>query len=210
MKKRRTTKAQSQSPNSPTRELEIVWSKSKAGNFIGVLKHYAKNQQDTIPEPDDWFIPALAQRLLRLGGKSVAIRPSSAVLLVHSVGHLMRFVKRKLIKGITGGCHYNVQKLWLDNQDMYSLAYGYALSDGTWREHSWLIDQKDNTKITETTVLMEMYFGLAMQPEVHASVFTEQSSTNPAGDTSSHEHTKCPGCGKDMEENARKKKGKLK
>jgi hypothetical protein len=59
-------------------------------------------------------------------------------------------------------CHRNSAEVWAQDVQGYRLCYGYALADGRWIEHSWVLDEEH---LIETTYRMEAYFGLVLTPE---------------------------------------------
>lgn len=66
-------------------------------------------------------------------------------------------------KGIESQCHYNASQLFYKNPKTYRICTGYILNDGLWRQHSWVINSKN--QIIETTVKREKYFGYVMTKE---------------------------------------------
>lgn len=65
-------------------------------------------------------------------------------------------------------CHSNSADLWKLNQDACLIATGYALFDGTWQQHSWLMGAESDSEIVmivETTVIADCYFGVVLTPE---------------------------------------------
>ena len=69
--------------------------------------------------------------------------------------------KITLIKGRTSMCHHNSCDLWETNKSQSRICTGYALGeDGTWVQHSWLIQQKlRQNRLIETTSKRLLYFG---------------------------------------------------
>lgn len=65
----------------------------------------------------------------------------------------------KIIKWLKPSqCHENSLIIYLNNDNKYDIYTWYALSDDwLWRQHSWLIDKKNN-KTIETTVWRVKYF----------------------------------------------------
>jgi hypothetical protein len=66
-------------------------------------------------------------------------------------------------------CHDNVARLWLEGfEGLNGVCIGYALSDdGLWRQHCWGLVRGG---ILETTVLRDVYFGIALPPEITDSL----------------------------------------
>lgn len=71
------------------------------------------------------------------------------------------FFRRGLVKkvgGLQGFCHDNAEALQ-QKYPHYKRVSGFALSDdGVWRDHSWLINTR-NDEILETTTIRKLYFG---------------------------------------------------
>lgn len=112
---------------------------------------------------------ALHQILLRLGGHETcfpAIEEDMEAIL--SRGKLWPG-KSKTMRGKPCQCHRNVLRLWVLNEGHHDVAVatGYALSkDGLWRQHSWLLYNRDGTEIViETTEKRVAYYGVAFSRE---------------------------------------------
>ena len=65
----------------------------------------------------------------------------------------------KMRRGRPNYCHANAADLWAKEPEKYQLVSGYALSQGHWLAHSWVVDEKC---LYETTVGRERYFGAVL------------------------------------------------
>ncbi|MEZ9708656.1 hypothetical protein AB4254_08290 [Vibrio breoganii] len=69
-------------------------------------------------------------------------------------------------KGTPNQCHANSANCWLANRDHLPccIVTGYALFDGTWMQHSWVMldGGQEEPTIVETTITAECYFGLPL------------------------------------------------
>ena len=65
--------------------------------------------------------------------------------------------------GIPSQCHSNCAAIWDSGEWQGYVCTGYALTDGAWLVHSWMIDDQD--VLYETTGLArEKYFGIVLDP----------------------------------------------
>lgn len=103
----------------------------------------------------------LERTLLSLGGSKVIWQDSDPqVALIAAQGQLFP-QSVELRPGPPHYCHANAADLWARTPDRYKLVTGYALSDDTWWDHSWVIEGKT---LLETTGRFERYFGVALVP----------------------------------------------
>jgi hypothetical protein len=104
----------------------------------------------------------LKEKLLSLGGQEVAT-PHAGVPVSRLARQGKVFTQPvRLRRGWRHECHQNSAVIWAQDVTGYKLCCGYALADGHWIEHSWVLDA-DN--LIETTYRMQAYFGLALTPE---------------------------------------------
>lgn len=68
-----------------------------------------------------------------------------------------------VMKGQDNQCHQNSACCWNANRKHSVIMTGYALHNGTWVSHSWVVDSKSN--IVETTFPREIYFGFLLTDE---------------------------------------------
>jgi hypothetical protein len=114
----------------------------------------------------------LRETLLDLGGQAVVpplcYEDSLRELLESGVSF---GGKSTLVKGDPCQCHANSAALFdLGRAD--GIGTGYALSDdGLWRQHSWGVK---GTRVLETTVRREMYFGTVLRGE-RAEAFSSEN-----------------------------------
>jgi hypothetical protein len=59
-------------------------------------------------------------------------------------------------------CHFNAAKLFLTGQAA-KVVSGFALAEGLWRSHTWVLDPRG--RIIETTEPVEVYFGTVLAPK---------------------------------------------
>jgi hypothetical protein len=110
------------------------------------------------------FKETLIKKLLLIGGHTVTmpeIEEDLAKIIERgtapSINHLY------VMKGRESQCHENSANCWDANRDRSSIMTGYALLDGMWVQHTWVLD-KEKT-IVETTTPREAYFGFELTPE---------------------------------------------
>jgi hypothetical protein len=73
-------------------------------------------------------------------------------------------------------CHFNAAKLLLTGQAA-RIVSGFALSDGLWRSHTWVLNSLG--RITETTEPREVYFGTVLkQKEILLQCMDEELMTD--------------------------------
>ena len=118
----------------------------------------------------------LKTRLLLFGGTSVYFQdPDPWIKNVLDNGMPLR---RKVVMrpGAPMRCHANAARLYLlqgpqvCGKPRLRLATGYALMDGKWLGHSWLLN---NDSITETTVRFDKYFGICLNQAESLAFVTE-------------------------------------
>jgi hypothetical protein len=78
-----------------------------------------------------------------------------------------------VIQGRVSACHENSANCWDANRERSSIMTGYVLDDGVWRQHSWVLDNKN--KIVETTHVREAYFGIKLTAEEADKFFYDNS-----------------------------------
>src|SRR5262245_12062628 len=104
----------------------------------------------------------LRAKLLAIGGTKVeplrgGVTPSQ--LLSRGV----QFTQPVLLqRGMRHKCHRNSAEVWAQDVKKHRLCRGYALSDGRWLEHSWVLAEG---YLIETTYRMQAYFGLIRSPQ---------------------------------------------
>ncbi|HAS8541320.1 TPA: hypothetical protein I7730_16170 [Vibrio vulnificus] len=66
-------------------------------------------------------------------------------------------------------CHANAAACWEANRETCLIVTGYALFNGTWMQHSWLMSYDpysgDEATLIETTEKADDYFGIILTPE---------------------------------------------
>jgi hypothetical protein len=101
----------------------------------------------------------LAARLLTLGGEKVVWQePEPHADLLLSRGRCFDYPVKKR-PGQRSRCHRNSVKLWAKAPGKYHLVTGFALKEGLWRPHSWVLT---GSLILETTVVNERYHGVQL------------------------------------------------
>jgi hypothetical protein len=113
----------------------------------------------------------LADRLLAIAGKSVLWQgpdPHDSDLIER--GRLFS-QHRRLRLGWPNDCHGNASRTWQNHPAWNALVTGYALSQGAWRRHSWVVA---GNVLRETTAISELYFGVELTEE-EALLFWERS-----------------------------------
>ena len=118
--------------------------------------------------PSGRSIAAIKARLLKLGGRGfqfdwVLEQELSEELIASLLRHGEAFPGSiaRLVPGRVSSCHDNAAAFVRANPAWFNY-FGFALSGGVWRVHSWAI-YTDGPRITrgaETTVLRERYFGV--------------------------------------------------
>jgi len=112
----------------------------------------------------------LEKILLNIGGESVAESPEEDLIeLIEKGDDIYNDFEVKLIKMKDSRCHQNVTSFYnnfiKDNsEDEISIITGWALSDGIWRQHSWIFLPFDEILI-ETTKHRDSYYGIELRGE---------------------------------------------
>jgi hypothetical protein len=71
--------------------------------------------------------------------------------------------------GKPNNCHGNIAALWRKSEGNFTIATGYSMLDGIWRQHSFgMLDSGD---VLETTAGRMIYMGYPLNDE-EASIFT--------------------------------------
>lgn len=128
---------------------------------------------------------ALEKLLLDIGGERV-VGDDADPDIVKVLKRGEKFVtldgsKVTMKVGQPSRCHQNSSDLWLVNEDNpdvdLRIVTGYALNDddGIWYCHTWLKDLASDT-IIETTILRDIYFGVALD-EDESQRFAVQNSS---------------------------------
>lgn len=124
----------------------------------------AQGKVNINPEIDPKLID-LSGALIAFGGESTCLPDYEEDLnKIVTRGQLWGRKSLNYLKGARSKCHLNSSLAWQANQDKIFIATGYALSkDGTWHQHSWCVQVKDNGPcIIETTEARELYFGFVL------------------------------------------------
>ena len=109
----------------------------------------------------------LEKILLNIGGESVAESPEEDLIeLIEKGDDIYNDFEVKLIKMKDSRCHQNVTSFYnnfvKDNsEEEISIITGWALSDGIWRQHSWIFLTYDEVVI-ETTKDRDSYYGIRL------------------------------------------------
>lgn len=115
------------------------------------------NQQNTME--------TLEKKLLSISGK-IFSRPAFEDDLDKILSRAILFADNKvtLMKGRENQCHFNSAMCWDANRDISSIATGYALLNGMWVQHSWVLHDTTGD-IIETTSKRDAYFGFILSQE---------------------------------------------
>lgn len=116
-------------------------------------------------------VAELRESLLEQGGEEVcfpAIEEDLMLLLTR--GALVSPETIQVREGVPGQCHYNSAAEWFADESL-SIATGYVLDDGVWRQHTWCVL---GDVLVETTFAREMYFGALLTHE-EAPKFVEEN-----------------------------------
>jgi hypothetical protein len=101
----------------------------------------------------------LEAKLLSFGGnRTVFFGPEPHAQLLIERGRLFS-EPVKLHRGRQRHCHFNTARLWERATTKCRIVTGYALSNGTWVPHSWVL--RDGV-LHETTLAREQYFGVEL------------------------------------------------
>ena len=73
-------------------------------------------------------------------------------------------------EGVPSQCHYNIAAEWFADETL-TVATGYVLDDGIWRQHSWGFV---GDVLVETTFAREAYYGTLLTSE-EADKFVEEN-----------------------------------
>ena len=123
------------------------------------LAHIAANNARHIAELPK--LGELRERLLGIGGDEVVLRlPEPDLETILASGEVWNRERLRMIKMEQSACHDNVIELYLTTRfyRKAEIIRGYGLSDGLWRQHSWL---STATTVIETTLERSIYFGVA-------------------------------------------------
>jgi hypothetical protein len=104
----------------------------------------------------------LRAKLLEYAGEEVLLRVSPTEidrLLLRGEFHTGKGVGLRRMQA--NRCHFNAAKLLLTGR-VAQVASGFALSQGLWRSHTWVLNAKG--RIIETTEPREEYFGTVLAP----------------------------------------------
>ncbi len=139
-----------------------IWWATNDGGWRAWLsdKKGGKAVADILPQP----IIDLAVNLLMLGGDSVFV-PFYKHSELCKQFELMTFNKVIWNRGATVNSFKNSYRLWENDQALYRLATGYALSEQfqSWHPQTWLCDTAGN--IIETDVPATKYYGYVPDAE---------------------------------------------
>jgi hypothetical protein len=104
-------------------------------------------------------VETLGGILLGIGGHSVAaVNPLEKIgYALIDKGVLVEYKKVVYIRGDENACHENTAFISLKSPGRTPMS-GYALSEGIWRKHSWLLSKYKN--LVETTSARDLYFGV--------------------------------------------------
>lgn len=108
----------------------------------------------------------LQNKLFLLKGSRVVYRGEPHLKMLLSRGQQFSPKGHKRRKGEPNRCHQNVAFHYAQHHaygfgKVCDIVTGYALSDGFWRQHSWLWD---GNRVLETTTASELYFGVILEP----------------------------------------------
>lgn len=108
------------------------------------------------------LVSELDRRLLAMGGREVTRcchEALAAEMLVRGEAFDLPVTRRP---GEPNQCHQNAAGIWAEDVSRYTLVTGYALADGRWVQHSWVVDESN---LYETTYPFERYYGLPFAPQ---------------------------------------------
>jgi hypothetical protein len=112
----------------------------------------------------------LREELLEIDGEEVVPTKYEPQLdKILNSGALMSPSKKEIIDGEDSQCHRNCSVIFqnqndiLGDYDEVKIGTGWALSEGKWRQHSWII--VDSNILIETTKLREKYYGIILEGE---------------------------------------------
>lgn len=162
----------------PSVPSDDIWKELSNEQSWGPLSpHPQQNRpiKETVPVP---FFP-LEQKLLTYGGTRLIYRYEPDLKKLLKNGDIFNEVV-EFVPGESRQCHGNTAHIWNENQDTFSIATGYALSeDNLWRQHSWLSGTNSITGqryIAETTIKRIKYFGIILSEE-EAQKFYEMNAS---------------------------------
>ena len=117
---------------------------------------------------NNYTFPDLEKILLNIGGESVAKSPEEDLIqLIEKGNDVYNDFEVELVKMKDSRCHQNVTSFYnnfiKDNsEEEISIITGWALSDGIWRQHSWIFLIYDEVVI-ETTKDRDSYYGIELR-----------------------------------------------
>lgn len=120
------------------------------------------------PRPSGHFpqeAARLSERLLGHGGERALVDASDpdTPLVLDRGSHVSGRRARMFSGSRTNHCHGNCARVWRAGSWPGSIATGYALSEGRWVPHSWMV--KDGTVWETTPVRRDAYYGYALSPQ---------------------------------------------
>jgi hypothetical protein len=132
---------------------------------IQQLRQFHKARLKHFPAKESAKLLRLQKILLKAAGEVLVIFPFGDPGIDRVLSRGLFFEKTfKKIRGDPGHCHGNAARQWYEHRNKYRIVEGYALfEDGLWRQHTWLIDNKDNA--IETTFPRQLYFGAILDEQ---------------------------------------------
>lgn len=134
--------------------------------------HDPINDPTLTPSRSSAYGDELHNLLLTLGGHHASIDLFDDDLpAILQDGHLMEEENYPVVvmeNGVPSQCHRNCSAIWRSGEWQGYICTGYALYEGVWLPHSWMLDDQDC--IYETTTLKrEKYFGVILDGETAGS-----------------------------------------
>lgn len=123
------------------------------------LKFLAERNATALTNP---AASELRSKLLSHAGEEVLLRVTPEEidrLLAHGEFHPAKGASLRRMQA--NACHFNAAKLFLTGRAA-KVVSGFALSEGLWRSHTWVLNSHD--RIVETTERREVYFGTVLGP----------------------------------------------
>ena len=151
--------------------MELYWQQLPY-SWLAFHPAFAENLAAPVTKPVDDWTRDLCAMLLEIGGTRVAVQfdDAGASEFIARNWQLAETPDLVFRAGEANHCHTNCADAWQSDPSRYRIQTGFALYQGVWRRHTWLLDQRD--RIIETTLPQEMYFG-AILDEDEAIEFVE-------------------------------------
>jgi len=118
-------------------------------------------------EKYDFKWTQLKKILLNIGGTKVIKRYEEDIDLLLEKGEIINFADIDIVKMDPSQCHRNsatYYEYYIDNNGDAEpfICTGWALLEGDWIQHSWILLDYGEYELIETTKLRDEYFGIIL------------------------------------------------